>query len=130
MYLKTALISLHEGELAPQILFYTCTTIGHRDENARLDVAASDIWGVYSSEHFFMCGCSTPTLYRIKPPCIQSSYLRQENEKRRKYEQQFVEIEHSAFVQFVRVACTGGIGPNARLETSSLPENMILPTVR
>ena len=42
---------------------------------------------------------------------IQASYR---NEKRRKYEQRVVEIEHSTFIPFV-LACTGGVGPAATL---------------
>ena len=47
-------------------------------------------------------------------PQIKASYRKHENEKRRKYEQIVVEIEHSTFIPFV-LACTGGVGPAATL---------------
>ena len=52
-------------------------------------------------------------------PQIKASYRKHENEKRRKYEQIVVEIEHSTFIPFV-LACTGGVGPAATLTLKSL----------
>ena len=63
---------------------------------------------------FFDVRVFNPYVPSNQTPCIQSSYRRHENEKRRKYEQRVVEIEQSTFVPFV-LACTGGIGPAATL---------------
>ena len=88
------------------------------DKLARLDVAASGIWGGRFERTFFDVRVFNPyapsNLCSNQTPCIQSSYRRHENEKRRKYEQRVVEIEQSTFVPFV-LACTGGIGPAATL---------------
>ena len=64
----------HDVSIEPTLQPLTGETLSllsaNGDTNARLDVAASGIWGAVadSSEHFLMCGCSTPTLPRIKPP--------------------------------------------------------------
>ena len=84
------------------------------DEHARLDVAASGIWGDRFERTFFDVRVFNPYAPSNQTPQIQASYRKHENEKRRKYEQRVVEIEHSTFIPFV-LACTGGVGPAATL---------------
>ena len=84
------------------------------DEHARLDVAASGIWGGRFERTFFDVRVFNPYAPSNQTPQIQASYRKHENEKRRKYEQRVVEIEHSTFIPFV-LACTGGVGPAATL---------------
>ena len=85
------------------------------DTNARLDVAASGIWGGRFERTFFDVRVFNPYAPSNQTPRIQTSYQRHENEKRRKYEQRVIEIEHSTFVPFV-LACTGGLRPCCNIE--------------
>ena len=84
------------------------------DTNARFDVAASGIWGGRFERTFFDVRVFNPYAPSNQTPRIQTSYQRHENEKRKKYEQRVIEIEHSTFVPFV-LTCTGGLGPAATL---------------
>ena len=71
----------------------------NRDEYARLDVAASGIWGGRFEQTCFDVRVFNPYAPSNQTPRIQTSYQRHENEKRRKYER-VIEIEQSTFVPF------------------------------
>lgn len=82
------------------------------DDGARLDLAASGVWGGRFERAFFDVRVINPLARSNQSLPPASCYRRHEADKRRKYLQRVVEVEHASFVPFV-VSATGGLGPSA-----------------
>lgn len=82
------------------------------DDGARLDLAASGLWGGRFERAFFDVRVINPLAVSNQSAQGSTCYRRHEADKRRKYQQRVLEIEHSSFVPFV-VSATGGLGPAA-----------------
>ena len=76
-------------------------------EQARLDVAASGLWGGRFERTFIDVRVFNPCASSNRATSLASTYTRQE-EKRRAYEQSVRDIEHASFVPAV-FATTGGM---------------------
>ncbi|XP_062508484.1 uncharacterized protein LOC134184756 [Corticium candelabrum] len=81
-----------------------CTT---SDENARLDIAVSGFWGGHFQRTFFDVRVFNPNASSYKSVQIPSLYKRQEQEKKRRYEERINNVELSSFTPII-LACTGG----------------------
>ena len=81
-----------------------CTT---SDENARLDIAVSGFWGGHFQRTFFDVRVFNPNASSYKSVQIPSLYKRQEQEKKRRYEERINKVELSSFTPII-LACTGG----------------------
>ena len=90
--------------------FATCST--STEDDSRLDIAASGLWGGRFERAFFDVRVFNPFAPSNRTPQMTSCYRRHEREKRRKYEQRVREVEHASFVPLV-LSCTGGAGPSA-----------------
>ena len=84
------------------------------EDNARLDVAASGFWGGRFEGAFFDVRGFNPYVPSNRAPPTATCYRRHEREKRRKYEERILEVEHASFVPLV-MSCTGGAGPCATI---------------
>ena len=75
------------------------------EDQARLDVVASGVWGgggVGSNALLLMYGCSTLMRLRTAPP-LSGCYRHHEQEKRRRYDRRVREVERSTFLPLVLV---------------------------
>ena len=81
-------------------------------EQARLDVAASGIWGGRFERTFIDVRVFNPHATSNRATSIASCYTKHEKEKRRCYEQRVRDIEHSSFVPAI-FSTTGGLGKHA-----------------
>ena len=83
------------------------------NEQARLDVAASGIWGGRFDRTYLDVRVFNPFAASNRSiSSLSSCYQRHEREKRQSYEERIREVEHSSFVPVV-LSCTGGMGKSA-----------------
>ena len=78
------------------------------DNQARLDVAASGIWGGRFERTFVDVRVFNPHASSIRSNSIAACYVKHEREKKRAYEQLVRNIEHASFVPAV-LSTTGGM---------------------
>ena len=89
------------------------------DGDVRLDIAVSGFWGGRFERTFFDVRVFNPHAPSNQNSQISTTYRRHEREKRMKYEQRIIEVEHASFVPFV-LSCTGGAGPSATVTLKRL----------
>ena len=82
------------------------------EDHARLDVAASGLWGSRFERTFIDVRVFNPHARSYRPAPRTTVYQRHEQEKRRKYEERVQEVERTTFVPAVISAC-GGMGKAA-----------------
>ena len=82
------------------------------DEQARLDVVASGLYGGRFERTFFDVRVFNPFASSNRKPTIAGSYKKHEDEKRRCYESRIINVEHASFVPVV-FSTTGGQGKAA-----------------
>ena len=78
------------------------------DDGARLDIAASGFWGGRYERAFFDVWIFNSHAPSSRQP-ISTCYRKQENSKKRAYEQRVHEIKHGSFTPLV-CSATGGLG--------------------
>ena len=102
--------------IEPHLLPVTRESFRHRsaitDAQARLDVAASGIWGGRFDPTFLDVRVFSPFARSNRSTSVPSSYQRHGREKRRCYEERVSEIEHASFVPVV-LSTSGGMGRSA-----------------
>ena len=82
-------------------------------DSARLDVAASRVWGGRFERTFFDVRVFNHLARSNRNPAsLASVYAKHEREKRRCYEDRVLHVEHASFVPVV-LSCTGGQGKAA-----------------
>ena len=81
-------------------------------DNARPDVKALGFWGNEKQCAFFDVRMFNPFVPSHASQTIQSTYRKNEKEKRRQYEKRITDIEHGSFTPLV-MSATGGLGPSA-----------------
>eukprot|EP00117_Sycon_ciliatum_P033528 scpid19357/ scgid25783/ len=82
------------------------------EDNARLDIGASGVWGGRYERSYFdvrVFNPHAPTNAKFALPAV---YKRHEQEKRRRYEERITNVEHASFSPVV-LSCTGGYGKAA-----------------
>ena len=82
------------------------------EDNARLDISASGVWGGRYERSYFdvrVFNPHAPTSAKFALPAV---YKRHEQEKRRRYEERITNVEHASFSPVV-LSCTGGYGKAA-----------------
>ena len=81
------------------------------DDGARLDIAANGFWGGRSEKAFFDVGVFNPHAPSNRQP-LPTCHRKQENQKKRAYEQRVREVERGSFTPLV-LSLTGGLGNTA-----------------
>ena len=82
-------------------------------EGARLDVAATNFWSRDRQRTFFDVRVFNPLAPSNNQP-LSTCYKKQEQEKRRRYDQRIREVEQGSFIPLV-FNTLGGIGPAASI---------------
>ena len=83
----------------------------NRDDGARLDVAATNFWSRDRQRTFFDVRVFNPLAPSNNQP-LSTCYKKQEQEKRRRYDQRIRQVEQGSFIPLV-FNTLGGIGPAA-----------------
>ena len=85
-----------------------------REDDARLDVGASGVWGSRFERTFYDIRVFNPHVRsnRSSSSSLASVYTKHEQEKRRSYEERVREVEHGTFLPLV-FSTTGGCGKAA-----------------
>ena len=106
----------HNVTVEPHLQPITGEAFRHRtavtEEQARLDVAASGVWGGRFERIFIDVRVFNPFASSNRATSLAASYRRHEQEKRRKYEERAREVEHASFVPVV-LSASGGYGKHA-----------------
>ena len=84
------------------------------EDGARMDVRAESFWGPDRQSAFFDVRVFNPLAPTYQNLSLASSYRRNEQEKRRAYDQRVREVEHGSFSPLV-FSASGGMGPTARV---------------
>ena len=82
------------------------------DDQARLDVVASGVWGGWFERTYIDVRVFNPHASSNRSNSLAAGYIRQEKAKRRSYEQRIREVEHASFVPAI-FSTTGGMGKHA-----------------
>ena len=82
------------------------------DDQVRLDVVVSGIWGGRFERTYIDVRVFNPHAPLNRSDALAASYTHHERENRRAYEQRIREVEHSSFVHAV-FSTTGGMGKSA-----------------
>ena len=117
-------------DLTAQLLTETCHSVGtepplqplgdeqlrhrtaNRDDGARLDIVAEDFWRRDRQNAFFDVRVFNPYAPSHRSTTLAQCYRRNEQEKKRAYEERVREIEHGSFSPLV-FSTSGGMGPIA-----------------
>ena len=83
-----------------------------RDNNARLDIAASGFWGGSTERAMFDIRVFNPFTPTNRQSSLSSTYTRHEKEKKRSYGQRVWDVEFTTFSPLV-LSLTGGPGREA-----------------
>eukprot|EP00117_Sycon_ciliatum_P023821 scpid87934/ scgid20159/ len=106
----------HDVSTEPSLQPITGETLRHRTaisaDGARLDVAASGIWGGRFEKTFLDIRVFNPHARSNRQQSLPATYRKHEAEKRRSYEERIREIEHASFVPVV-LSASGGFGKAA-----------------
>ena len=97
---------LHLQPLSRESLFH-CSAI--TEDGARLDVAMYAFWGGTFDKAFVDVRVFNPSTQSNHHASLSSVYCKNEQEKRRQYDQRVREIEHATFTPLV-LSTTGGMG--------------------
>ena len=89
-----------------------CHRTTNLEDNARLDVKALGFWGNERQCAFFDVRVFNPFAPSHASQTIQSTYRKNEKEKRRQYEKWITNLEHGCFTLLVMLG-TGRLGPSA-----------------
>ena len=108
----------HNVSVEPHLQPITCT--GERfplrsastEDQARLDVVASGVWGGRFERTFLDARVFNPYAPSNPTSSLPVCYHRHEQEKRRRYDRRIREVERSSFLPVV-VSATGGCGKGA-----------------
>ena len=84
------------------------------EDEARADSCAQGFWGNKQQRAFFDLWVFNPLAPSYCKSSLTTVYRRNENEKRRAYEQRIIEIEHGSFTPLV-LSATGGMGQAAAM---------------
>jgi len=99
-----------------QLRYQTSNT----QENARLDISARGFW-TRGERAFFDIRVFDPTAPSYINQTLEAAHKRQENEKRRAYEERIINIEHASFTPLV-FSVTGGMSTGTLKTYSRLAE--------
>ena len=109
------------------------------EDNARLDVCARDFWDKSRTTAFFDVKIFNAHAPSNCSTSISSCYRKHEMDKRRKYEQRIIDVEHGTFTPFV-MSSSGGMGPSATItikrlasllaEKTQIPYPVMINTIR
>ncbi|XP_065181984.1 uncharacterized protein LOC135812597 [Sycon ciliatum] len=106
----------HDVSIEPRLQPLSGENFHHRtairEDGARLDVAASGVWGGRFERAFFDIRVFNPHARSNSVHSIPAAYAKHEREKRRHYEERVREVEHATFVPLV-FSATGGQGKAA-----------------
>ena len=81
----------------------------NREDGARLDVAADSFWGNDRQRAFFDVRVFNPHAQSYQNTSLSQCYRKNEQEKKRAYDQRVREIEHGSFSPLI-FSTTGGMG--------------------
>jgi hypothetical protein len=94
----------------------------NKEDGARLDVAADSFWGNDRQRTFFDIRVFNPLVPSYQNTPLAQCYRRNEQEKKRAYDQRVREIEHGSFSPLV-FSATGGMGTVATVVYISVGGN-------
>ena len=86
----------------------------NREDGARLDVVAQSFWGRDRQCAYFDIRVFDPFTQSYLNTSLAQCYRRNEQEKKREYEQRVLEIEHGSFASLV-FSTSGGMGNTATI---------------
>ena len=84
----------------------------NREDGARLDIRAAGFWGCRYQQAYFDVRVFNPNASSYRHLTLASAYSRQEQLKRRHYEQRVIQVEHGSFTPLV-FSTSGGLGKAA-----------------
>ena len=87
-----------------QLQYQTANT----EDDARADISAQGFWGNKQQRAFFDVRVFNPLAPSYCKSSMTAVYRRNENEKRRAYEQRIIDVEHGSFTPLV-LSATGGM---------------------
>ena len=123
--LKMASLVTHFALLSYDV---NCIRSANREDGARLDIVAENFWGRERQNAFFDVMVFNPYAPSHRGTTLVQCYrLRNEQEKKRAYEERVREVEHGSFSPLI-FSTSGGMGPIAtvvykRIATESCPHN-------
>ena len=91
-----------------QLQYQTANT----EDDAWADISAQDFWENKQQRAFFDAWVFNPLAPSYCKSSMTAVYRRNENEKRRAYEQRIIDVEHGSFTPLV-LSATGGMGQAA-----------------
>ena len=86
----------------------------NREDGARLDIAADDFWGRDRNRAFFDIRVFSPFAQSYRNTTLSQCYKKNEQEKKRAYDQRIRDVEHGSFSPLV-FSTSGGMGPTANV---------------
>ena len=86
----------------------------NREDGARLDIAADNFWGRDRNCAFFDIRVFSPFAQSHRNTSLSQCYKKNEQEKKRAYDQRIIEVEHGSFSSLV-FSTSGGMGPTANV---------------
>ena len=108
----------HNVGIEPSLQNVTSETMNHRTANvedgARLDIKAQGFWGNDRQCAFFDVRVFNPLAHTYRSLPLSTCYRRNEQEKRRAYDQRVREVDHGCFSPLV-FSASGGMGPTAKV---------------
>ena len=108
----------HNVGIEPPLQPLSGETMSYQSANstdgARLDVKAQGFWGCETQCSFFDVKVFNPLAQSYHNTALANSYRKNEQEKRRAYDQRVREVEHSCFSPLV-FSVSGGMGPSATI---------------
>lgn len=84
----------------------------NQQDGARLDIAANGFWGGRYQRTYFDVRVFNPQAPSNRQTSLSACYKKQEDIKKRAYEQRVREVEHSTFTPLV-LSASGGLAPQA-----------------
>ena len=108
----------HNIGIEPPLQHITSETMSYRtanvEEGARLDIKAQGFWGNDRQCSFFDVRVFNPLTHTYRSLPMATCYRRNDQEKRRAYDQRVREVEHGCFSPLV-FSVSGGMGPTAKV---------------
>ena len=108
----------HNVGIEPPLQHITSETMSYRtanvEEGARLDIKAQGFWGNDRQCALFDVRVFNPLAHTYHSLPMATCYRRNEQEKRRAYDQRVRELEHGCFSPLV-FSVSGGMGPTAKV---------------
>ena len=119
---KTSSNVLIEPLLQPLTGEHLSNQSSNGEDNARVDIAASNVWSP-SDRAFFDVRVSNPFSTTYFRSTLKASHRRNEQEKRRQYDTRIHTVEHGIFTPLV-FTTAGGMGPAATTFYKCLASNL------